>query len=296
MEELRPEVIFAMEEPFSFAMAQIVHCSRRLSPKPRLVCQSYQNILKKFPFPWNRIERRAFRSIDLLVGANPEVVEVARRKAYTGPADVLPTPVDTDIWKPGESPSHGDSSGEGLHVGYVGRFVEEKGIDTLFQAAGRATFPLRLTLVGDGPLEPWVRAQGKEMGCGVSVRTGLNAEEIAQVYPEFDCVVLPSRTRPNWKEQFGRVLTEAMSCGVSVIGSDSGAIPWVLGEAGIVFPEGDAQALLDELDALARNPDLRQELGRKGRRRALERFSTSVVMDQLVSILQDTLPVQVEKD
>ena len=43
---------------------------------------------------------------------------------------------------------------------------------------------------------------------------------------------MPSRTLPNWKEQFGRVIIEAMACGVPVVGSDSGAIPDVIGDAG----------------------------------------------------------------
>ena len=58
-----------------------------------------------------------------------------------------------------------------------------------------------------------------------------------------DVSVLPSLTRPNWKEQFGRTLAEAMSCETPVIGSDSGEIPHVIGDAGLIFKEGDAQAL-----------------------------------------------------
>ena len=70
--------------------------------------------------------------------------------------------------------------------------------------------------------------------------------------------MLPSLTRPNWKEQFGRVLVEAMACGVPVVGSDSGEIPRVIGEAGLVVitnkqvPEGEKleqRALFEALGA-----------------------------------------------
>ena len=53
-----------------------------------------------------------------------------------------------------------------------------------------------------------------------------------------DALVLPSESTPLWKEQFGHVLIEAMACGVPVVGSDSGAIPEVIGEAGLLFPGG----------------------------------------------------------
>ena len=67
--------------------------------------------------------------------------------------------------------------------------------------------------------------------------------EAPRYYREIDVLVLPSLTRPNWVEQFGRVLIEAMACGVAVVGSSSGEIPWVIGDAGVIFPEGDADAL-----------------------------------------------------
>ena len=86
----------------------------------------------------------------------------------------------------------------------------------------------------------------------------------------FDVLVGPSLTTPRWKEQFGRMLVEAMACGVPVIGSDSGEIPHVIGDAGIVVPEGDRVALCA---AIARLRDLR---GRPLRsQRAARRLSGS---------------------
>ena len=55
----------------------------------------------------------------------------------------------------------------------------------------------------------------------------------------FSVLVQPSLTRRNWKEQFGRALMEAMACGVPVVGSASAEIPNVVGDAGLVVPEGD---------------------------------------------------------
>jgi glycosyltransferase involved in cell wall biosynthesis len=89
-----------------------------------------------------------------------------------------------------------------------------------------------------------------------------------------DALVLPSRTTPSWAEQFGHVLIEAMAAGVPVVGSSSGAIPEVIGEAGLVFPEGDAAALRAQLATLFDDPALRKRLIERGRAR-VERLYTN---------------------
>jgi len=313
-----PAVVLAIEEPYSVVMAQVVRWARRAPRRPLLACFSYQNIEKKYPFPFGRIERSVFASIDLLLGANPEVVEVARRKGYAGRAEVLPTPVDVDFYArlanrsdardaaSGEAPEPapgarpGSVSGAmsepaysavgGLRIGYVGRFVEEKGIDTLLDAITRMSAPSRLLLAGGGPDEGEIRRRAAAFGDRVRILASPSAEEIAAIYGGLEVLVLPSRTRPNWKEQFGRVLVEAMACGVPVVGSDSGAIPWVIGDAGLVFPEGDADALAAHLDRLAADPGERERLGRAGRKYARSRFSAEVVAQRLYDLLSETIP------
>ncbi len=88
-----------------------------------------------------------------------------------------------------------------------------------------------------------------------------------------DCLVLPSRTRENWKEQFGRVLIEAMACEVPVLGSSSGEIPNVIGEAGAVFPEGDSRQLGKILEDLMKNDIQRKELGKAGSQRVQNNYT-----------------------
>ncbi len=98
-------------------------------------------------------------------------------------------------------------------------------------------------------------------------------EQTVDYFNALDALVLPSESSPTWKEQFGHVLIEAMACGVPVIGSDSGAIPEVIGTAGLVFPEGDSQALRVELQRLVNDPDLRKHLSRRGRERVLGNYT-----------------------
>jgi glycosyltransferase involved in cell wall biosynthesis len=93
----------------------------------------------------------------------------------------------------------------------------------------------------------------------------------------FDVLVGPSLTTARWKEQFGRMLVEAMACGVPVIGSDSGEIPRVIDACGLVVPEGDAAALRLALEQLQGDRTLRGRLGRAGRQRVLEHFTQEAV-------------------
>src|SRR5436305_9013059 len=90
---------------------------------------------------------------------------------------------------------------------------------------------------------------------------------------KMDVFVLPSLTRPNWKEQFGRVLVEAMACETPVIGSRSGEIPRVIGDAGLLFQEGNVQELAARVRRLLDDPTLYAQLAAQGRQRVLERYT-----------------------
>ena len=123
---------------------------------------------------------------------------------------------------------------------------------------------------------------------GIADRTTLGVSLPSARMPEFyrslDLLVLPSRTRPNWKEQFGRVLIEAMACGVPVLGSDSGEIPRVIGDAGVVFPEEDLEALRFQLQRLMEDPTARKFLAAAGRERVLARFTMAEVARRTVAV------------
>jgi glycosyltransferase involved in cell wall biosynthesis len=108
-------------------------------------------------------------------------------------------------------------------------------------------------------------------------------------YNELDALVVPSRTKSNWKEQFGRVLIEAMACGVPVIGSDSGEIPNVIGDAGQVFPEGNAHALRRQISRLLEDEIVRRDHSHRGRNRVLVHFAQASIAAQTYQVYQEIL-------
>jgi glycosyltransferase involved in cell wall biosynthesis len=123
----------------------------------------------------------------------------------------------------------------------------------------------------------------------VSFDAQIPSSQMPAYYRQLDVLVLPSRTRPNWKEQFGRVLVEAMACGVPVIGSDSGEIPHVIGDAGLIFPEGKADILRAHLSRLMGDPTLHADLARRGRERVLARFTQAQVAAQTYQVYRSVL-------
>ena len=117
--------------------------------------------------------------------------------------------------------------GRPFTVGFVGRLRPQKGAHLLVQAVGALGGDTRLELLGWGPEEGRLRALAEEVGLGhrFAIHQALPSERVPEFLSRLDALVLPSLTFPNWKEQFGRALTEAMACEVPVVGSDRGRSP-----------------------------------------------------------------------
>jgi glycosyltransferase involved in cell wall biosynthesis len=271
VERLRPEWIYLDEEPYSLAALQFVLLARRAGA--RCVFNTMQNLVKRLPAPFRAIERTVYRHSAGATALTEEVAVVLREKGFRGPVAVVPLAVELSRFRPQPVP---DLEAElGLQrpvIGYIGRLTRAKGVDVLLEAMRRLAEedrPFQGLIVGGGPAEAEIRAQVAALGLGSRVRMAPAAphDVVARYYNCLDVAVVPSRTTPGWKEQFGRVLIEAMACGVPVVGSDSGAIPEVIAAArgGLTFPEGNAGQLATRLRRLLNDPSLRRELGETGR-------------------------------
>jgi glycosyltransferase involved in cell wall biosynthesis len=173
--------------------------------------------------------------------------------------------------------------------GYVGRLVAEKGIDTLIAAVWQLAGDWRLRIVGGGPARETLAAQEEQLGIAerVTFDGQIPSTHTPSMYHQLDALVLPSETRANWKEQFGRTLVEAMASGVPVIGSDSGAIPDVIGNAGLIFREGNIEELTAALTRLRDDAALVQRLCVAGRARVLERFTHEQIAAETVEVYRE---------
>ncbi len=302
LRELKPEVVHVDEEPYNLATLLGVRAARSVGAEPLFF--TWQNLLRRYPPPFNWFERIVYRSCAVAITGNAEAREVLVRKGYGGEIVVLPQfGVDPTIFRPQteageeEGTQHREnneslkrssfltSQSDKFHIGYAGGLLPEKGLDLLLRACVGLEGNWRLTLVGSGEELEALRKLAVEVGIEDLVTLGvrLPSAEMPDFYRSLDLLVLPSRTRPNWKEQFGRVLIEAMACGVPVLGSDSGEIPHVIGSAGVIFPEGDVEALRSQLQRLMQDRAAREYLAVAGRERVLAQYTMAEIARQTVA-------------
>ena len=161
-------------------------------------------------------------------------------------------------------------------VGYLGRFVPEKGLPMLTRTLDRLRTPWRALFVGGGPLEADLRAWAARHPGRVRLCTTVRHADVPAYVNAMDVLAAPSQTARHWREQFGRMLIEAFAAGVPVVGSDSGEIPHVIADAGLVVPEADEDAWVRVLGGLLDSPARRAELAARGLER-VGRFSWSTV-------------------
>jgi len=264
----KPDIIDLWEEPWALVSAHACWLRNRILPGARILMETEQNLSKAWPPPFRWLESYTIRNASFAVGRSAGAVEVLRGKGYTGPARVVGNAVDAELFRPMDREAcKRDLGFSGYTVGYVGRLVERKGLIDMIDALAFCREPLTMVFVGGGEYEPALRERVKALGEEARVRF-LPARPLVDLPPvmnALDAFILPSWTVPTWKEQFGRVIIEAHACGTPVIGSDSGAIPDVIGEGGIVYPERDPAKLAAAIMELGANPARRAEMGAAGR-------------------------------
>jgi glycosyltransferase involved in cell wall biosynthesis len=272
---VRPDVVFLEQEPFSLVALQWASAAR-VAGVPFGV-QAAENLDRPLPLAVRAARRWVLRRAAFVAARSPAAADLALRWGACGEVALVPHHVpDWDT-----TPRRTDR--KAFRVGFAGRLVPSKGVDVLTEAIRRLDGAVDLVVVGDGPLREWLEDQ--DLG-GARLRLStLPHDRMAEAYTGMDVLVLPSRTTDTWAEQFGRVLVEALWCGVPVVGSDSGGIPWVIESTGggVTVPEGDSGALAGALDELRRDPAARRRLGRTGRRRVHELFSvpaTTAALEQ----------------
>lgn len=300
---VRPSVAFLEAEPFALPAAQWAFALGRLGIPFGVQC--YENIDRSLALPLRMLRTRVLRRAAFVAARSETAAAVVRSWGARGEVALAPPPVpawpDAGGCAPGApaagedaAPAHRQApSAQGaapahrpFTIGYAGRLTESKGLLDLLGAVRLLRAPVQLVLIGDGELRAQLEGQPIP-GSAVAVRSGLRHDQMATAYAQLDVLVLPSRTTRTWKEQFGRVLIEALSCGVPVVGSDSGEIPWLIGltRGGLLFPEGDQRALAERLAALRDDPALRRELAARGKQSVERLFTVAASADALERLL-----------
>jgi glycosyltransferase involved in cell wall biosynthesis len=289
------DVVHCWEEPYILAGAQVAWWLPRGTP---LVYRTAQSLPKRYPPPFNGLERFAMRRAAGWICSGRTVEDnLAARPGYVGkPRRRIPLGVDLTAFHPDAGGAAavrrelGWDDGPPV-VGYLGRLVPEKGIGLLTRVLDALHTPWRALFVGVGPLEGFLNDWAVRHEGRVRVCTGVRHAEVPRYLAAMDVMCAPSQTAPHWREQFGRMLVEAFASGVPVIGSDSGEIPHVVNGVGVVAGEADEAGWRDALAALLESPGRRAELARRGLDCAREQYAWPAVARQYLEFFEEVAAI-----
>jgi glycosyltransferase involved in cell wall biosynthesis len=273
-----PDVAFVEAEPFSFSAIQwSAVLSRRGIP---FGVQAAENIDRALPAPVRMLRSRVLKQAAFVGARGDGAAQLVR--AWGAKGEVGSAPHAVPGWDAVPAVSK-----PAFTIGYAGRLVESKGLGDLVEAVRALDSPVELLLIGNGAMREELDGQPVP-GSRIQVLTDISHAEMASAYARCDVMVLPSHTTETWKEQFGRVIVEALWCGVPVVGSDSGEIPWVIEQTGggLVFREGDSADLASQLAKFRNEPELREQLAKTGRENVERLFSLPAATDALEALIE----------
>ncbi|MGB0562844.1 MAG: hormogonium polysaccharide biosynthesis glycosyltransferase HpsO [Spirulinaceae cyanobacterium] len=301
LRRFRPQIMQVEQGAKALGYSQLITLNALLGLRAKNCFFTWWNLPYTNTFPVSLLERYNLANTQGLVAGNQDGLEILRQHGYRRAATVLPQlGVDETIFQPEPQPKLRDQLGippEQFVVGFVGRFVIEKGLITLVQAlAGLQEQAWTLLLLGRGIIKEELQQLAQTLGISDRLRwvESVPHDQVPRYINVMNALVLPSETdtqfqtltASGWKEQFGHVLIEAMACRVAVVGSDSGEIPHVIGEAGLVFPEAQPDTLRDRLAQLMQQPALAQDLGERGYQRVQERYTNTAIARQQLAFYQ----------
>lgn len=294
VEEIKPDFIWAHEEPNDHFVNQILqkYCN---DAEPRIVVYLAENI---WPSPggyrerWAKFQRRRrWRRYNGVLACATKSADAIRN--YGMPANV---PISI-AWVPNLAPSGETSTNNSTALpvkktgeffsGFAGRITAAKGWRVLLAALTQLPDNFKCLIAGTGDEESDLRLMCElpALRSRVHYLGVLEKKDLWGFYRALDVFVLPSLTTLYWTEQFGFVLAEAMACGVPVVGSNSGAIPEVIGDCGIVVGENDSAALAEALRSLANDANLRERYVQCGLRRFDREFTVTAYAGKVAALL-----------
>ncbi len=295
VQEIRPDFIWAHEEPTDPYVNEMLRWFY-FRQTPRIIVSVVENLWRLgygYRDRYARFRRR------LLWARYNGVVACATKSLESIRHVGMPQSVPAEVaWLPHLPPPPARNSevasflpprkeGE-VFVGFAGRIMAGKGWRVLLAALAQLPENFKCLIAGTGDEEAELRLWCllPALCSRVHYLGVFEKEELWDFYRALDIFVLPSVTTPYWTEQFGSVLAEAMSCGVPVIGSSSGAIPEVVGDCGLIVEENNPTALAKAICTLANDPLLRATYIERGLLHFEQEFSLKAYVARLAAALR----------
>ncbi|MGI9064971.1 MAG: glycosyltransferase family 4 protein [Pyrinomonadaceae bacterium] len=285
----RPHLIDLSHEPYSVACAEVLTLCGWFAPTAPIVMHVNQNIFHRYPPPFNWLEQRAFKRVSAAYVCSKTVSDVLRAKGFDKPTPLITYGVNLKDFCPRAEVRNGTARKP--TIGFIGRMSPGKGLPVLADALVKLkNEDWQVLLIGDGSeREQFERRLADHDLLDRAQFTGaISYNLVSRYFDQMDVLVIPTQTTKRVREQFGRVIVEAMASGVPVIGSTCGAIPEVIGDAGLVFKEGDADALASALRQTLSDKGLCERMSRAGLAR-VQQYSWERVAEKTYQLYQQVL-------
>jgi glycosyltransferase involved in cell wall biosynthesis len=239
MREITPDLVYTIGAPENYLTMEILGLASFIRQRPKIVLYASRILdhpASGFPYraePTHRLCDWIARHVRVDGCLYRPSQGLHLLSPYAKKLFYIPHHVDCTIFKRGDLHPQNE-----MVIGYVGRVIEEKGIHVLLDAMRMLPERIRLQIVGGGPYLPSLQQLADQYGINDRVQFlhPVAYGTMPEVLRRIDALVLPSLATPYWKELFGRVLIEAMACEVPVVGTSTGGIPEVIGDAGILVP------------------------------------------------------------
>ena len=284
--DFKPHIIHVEQEVYSLTTVQVA-LAAKLS-RAVLVVFGWENVDRKLHYGLTIARNAVISLTDLMICGNVAGGELLRRYGYRGRIEVMP---QLGVAPKVFHPRRPVKAGTDLTVGYMGRLVPEKGLDVLLTAVSslaKKGFRLRCLICGSGPCREPLESLAEDLGISdlIDWNEAVSREKVPDIMEKIDIFVLPSVSVEWWEEQFGLVIPQAMAMGIPVVGSQSGAIPEVIGRDDTIFPEGDQKALAGILKTLILSEEKRRELSEYGIERVKANYTFERIAEQLSEIYE----------
>lgn len=269
---IKPDIVHVEQGAYAASYAQILWALKLFSPWSRASFFTWWN-LPYAPRGLRRVlEQFNFSHSAGAIAGNEAARDILLEHGFNRQIEVLPQ-LGIDL-NAAQKPT-AEKGSNTFTIGYAGRITEEKGVLDLVNAAGnmKSKDSTQLYFIGNGEALGAVKRSAAVRGVRLLHIAAVRNEELYQHLSTMDVLVLPSRTTATWVEQFGHILLEAMASGIPVIGSSSGEIPNVIGNAGLVFEEGNVRELASHLERLSASREEREHFAALGMARISERFT-----------------------
>lgn len=286
IDRLKPDILELWEEPFAAVSWQATRHFLKINPKGKVIFFSAQNVMKWRPFPYSYFEKNLFHRASACFAMNKDVPSILAEKGWHKRNLILPLGIDMSDYQ--YIPSLNSSTKKEPVIAYLGKIDSQKGVEDLIDAAillqRRNISGFKLRITGTGPLKNYLSEKISASFLNIIMEDPIPHNQVPNYLSEIDILVMPSRTMPGLKEQFGRAAIEAMAAGRALVVSDSGELPNIAEGAGHVFPEGNTEALADLLYNLLRSPEVRIKSGIAAQKKANRCYTWKSIAEKQLNL------------